>query len=53
MVHHAHPDLCPTLQGANITLGAVIKAEYQLQVQHIKLRAVPKRLAKLVSEYHD
>jgi len=52
-VHHAHPDLCPTLQRANITSSAAIKAEYQLQVQHIKLNAVPKRLAKLDSEYHN
>lgn len=40
-VHHAHPDLCPTLRRVDITLSAVIQAEYQLQVQHIKLHAVP------------
>ena len=52
-VHHAYPDLCPTLQSANITLSAAIKVEYQLQVQHTKLHAVPKRLAKLDSKYHN
>lgn len=52
-VHHAHPDLCPTLQRENITSNAAIKAGYQLQVQHTKLDAVSKRLAKLASEYHN
>jgi len=41
-VHHAGPDLCPTLQRANIALSAAIQAGYQLQVQHIKLPAVPR-----------
>ena len=52
-VHHAHPDLCPTLQRVNITSSAAIKAEYQLQVQHTELHAVPKRLTKLAFEYHN
>ena len=51
--HHAHPDLCPTLQRANITSNATIKAAYRLQLQYIKLHAAPKRLAKLASEYHN
>jgi len=43
----------PNVAGANITSSAAIKAEYQLLVQHIKLRAALKRLAKLASEYHN
>jgi len=52
-VHHAGPDLCPTLQGANIALSAAIQAGCQLQVQHIKLPAVPKALIKPGSEYRN
>jgi len=52
-VHHAGPDLCPTLQKANIELSAAIQAGYQLKVQHIKLPAVPKPLIKPGSEYRN
>jgi len=52
-VHHAGPDLCPTLQGANIALSSAIQAGYQLQVHHIKLPAVPKALMKPGSEYRN